>query len=253
MDYYKRYMGDYQRDTGHLSLAAHGAFTVLLDHYYSKRKGLPANLEDLYRLCRAMTKQEQGAVQLVAEEFFPVRADGLRHSHRADQEIQKWDELMKEASESGKRGAEARWGKKNANLMANPMRSPSKTNGGPHANPNANPNGVKDGGKHGSPAPIPAPIPKPLPEPTPTLEPELETRTRVSQHRAKPVSAAALLDASRNGEKGAVESEAEAEILKRTVVAMLQSGSSPDEVVRTMPARGLTVEQVADIAREHAP
>jgi uncharacterized protein (DUF433 family) len=60
-----------------------------------------------------------------------------------------------------------------------------------------------------------------------------------------------LLGATRNVEKGAVESEAE--ILNRTVVAMLQSGSSPDEIVRTMPARGLTLEQVADIAREHAP
>lgn len=26
MDYYKRYMGDYERDTGHLSLTAHGAY-----------------------------------------------------------------------------------------------------------------------------------------------------------------------------------------------------------------------------------
>jgi uncharacterized protein YdaU (DUF1376 family) len=251
MDYYKRYMGDYQRDTGHLSLAAHGAFTVLLDHYYSKRKPLPANLEDLYRLCRAMTKQEQAAVKLVAEEFFPVCADGLRHSRRADQEIEKWDELMKEASESGKRGAEVRWGKKIGHPMANPMLAPSKTNGVPHVNPNANPNGGKDGGKHGSPAPIPAPIPKPLPEPDLTSEPELETRTRASSPRAKPVSAAVLLEASRNGEKGAGESEAE--ILRRTVVAMLQSGSSPAEIVRTMPARGLTVEQVADIAREQSP
>jgi uncharacterized protein YdaU (DUF1376 family) len=164
MDYYKRYMGDYGRDTSRLSMIEHGAYSLLLDDYYSTRSPLPADLDALYRVCRAMTKQEQAAVKSVANHFFPVGQDGLRHSKRADEEIAKWEELTKEASESGKRGAEARWGKTRDKKIADPMRTPSNPHGEPHADPNADPireaYGGKDGGKNGSPAPIPNPKPE---------------------------------------------------------------------------------------------
>ena len=35
MIFYKRYLGDYQRDTGHLSMLEHGAYTLLLDAFYA--------------------------------------------------------------------------------------------------------------------------------------------------------------------------------------------------------------------------
>lgn len=90
MNFYKRYMGDYGRDTAHLSLAEHGAYALLLDHYYSTESALPAELLALYRLCRAFDKLEQRAVQSVADKFFPVGDDGLRHNERADKEIRSW-------------------------------------------------------------------------------------------------------------------------------------------------------------------
>lgn len=111
MDYYKRYMGDYGRDTGRLSLIEHGAYTLLLDDYYSRREPLPPDLSALHRICRATTKGEQNAVDSVAKQFFPLSDDGLRHNWRADEEIAKWNELSTEAASSGKLGAEARWGK----------------------------------------------------------------------------------------------------------------------------------------------
>lgn len=90
MNFYKRYMGDYGRDTAHLSLAEHGAYTLLLDHYYSTEQPLPADPAALFRICRAFDKLEQRAVLSVADAFFPKSEDGLRHNARADMEVKSW-------------------------------------------------------------------------------------------------------------------------------------------------------------------
>jgi uncharacterized protein YdaU (DUF1376 family) len=105
VNYYERYCGDYQRDTAHLSLAEHGAYTMLLDTYFSVEKPLPKELSSLYRVCRAMTRLEQHAVKVVADQFFPVsEMDGLRHNHRADREIAKARPKIEAARINGKKG-----------------------------------------------------------------------------------------------------------------------------------------------------
>lgn len=102
-------MGDYAKKTAALSLAEHGAYTVLLDEYYSTETPLPAEHEALYRLCRAMTKGEQDAVRAVADRFFPLEADGLRHNLRADEEITKAQATIAKQRESGAEAARKRW------------------------------------------------------------------------------------------------------------------------------------------------
>lgn len=92
MNFYKRYMGDYTRDTSHLSLTEHGAYTVLLDVVYGTAKPLPADMESLFRICRASNSMERRAVESVANQFFPINGDGLRHNERADREIQSHQE-----------------------------------------------------------------------------------------------------------------------------------------------------------------
>lgn len=104
MNFYKRYMGDYGRDTAHLSLAEHGAYTLLLDHYYSTEGALPAELAALYRVCRAFDKNEQRAVASVANAYFPVGPDGLRHNERADRQIPEDVRLIETARANGKKG-----------------------------------------------------------------------------------------------------------------------------------------------------
>src|SRR5690348_11040498 len=105
MNYYERYCGDYQRDTAHLSLAEHGAYTMLLDTYFSVEKPLPSDLASLYRVCRAMTRLEQQAVKAVADQFFPVsELDGLRHNARADREIAKARPKIEAARINGRKG-----------------------------------------------------------------------------------------------------------------------------------------------------
>ncbi|WP_186134952.1 YdaU family protein [Burkholderia gladioli] len=104
MNYYERYCGDYQRDTAHLSLTEHGAFTMLLDTYYSTEKPLGFDWVSLYRICRAMDEQEQAAVRRVADEFFPIAADGLRHNKRADELIESTRAKLDAKRENGKKG-----------------------------------------------------------------------------------------------------------------------------------------------------
>lgn len=104
MNYYERYCGDYARDTSHLSLAEHGAYTLMLDVYYSTEKALPADLGLLHRMCRAITKIEQASVNRVADEFFPVGQDGLRHNRRADRDIAKALPRIAKARDNGGKG-----------------------------------------------------------------------------------------------------------------------------------------------------
>lgn len=104
MNYYKRYMGDYGRDTGTLSLAEHGAYALLMDHYYSTEEALPAAYEDLYRICRAMKKEEQAAVKKVADKFFPLFKDGQRHNDRTDKELAKYHAKAEQNRTNGKSG-----------------------------------------------------------------------------------------------------------------------------------------------------
>lgn len=109
MNYYRRYIGDYQRDTGHLSVTEHGAYTLLLDAYYATGGKLPLPLPELNRLCRAETKIEKDSVMRVAEEFFPANGDGTRHNQRADYELLKASQAIEKMIKSGKKGAKKRW------------------------------------------------------------------------------------------------------------------------------------------------
>lgn len=87
MNFYKHYIGDFQRDTGHLSLTERGAYLALIHHYYATEKPLPNNLDALCRIAGAVSPIERKAVKAVIE-FFEVVDSGLMHS-RIEAEIQK--------------------------------------------------------------------------------------------------------------------------------------------------------------------
>ena len=88
MNFYKRFIGDYQRDTGHLSVLEHGAYTLLLDAFYATERPLPENKNTLYRLVRANTKREREAVDFVLSEFWSLEG-GKWLNRRALIEIEK--------------------------------------------------------------------------------------------------------------------------------------------------------------------
>lgn len=84
MNYYERHLGDYARDTGHLSMLEHGAYCLLLDRYYATEAGIPA--DQTHRIARARTRDEKAAVDVVLGEFFKL-VDGVWMNGRAEEEI----------------------------------------------------------------------------------------------------------------------------------------------------------------------
>ena len=105
MNWYARYPGDYRADTADLSLVEHGAYALLLDHYYASDGDMPGELEKLNRICSAVSPAEADAVASVASRFFPVNGDGRRHNGRADREMAK----AKAIGDKRRTAAERRW------------------------------------------------------------------------------------------------------------------------------------------------
>lgn len=101
MNYYERHLGDYAKDTAHLSMLEHGAYSLLLDRYYATEAGIPS--DQAHRLARARTKEEKQAVDSVLSEFFTL-VDGVWINNRASDEITKAQSKIKAAQENGKRG-----------------------------------------------------------------------------------------------------------------------------------------------------
>jgi uncharacterized protein YdaU (DUF1376 family) len=103
VNFYKRYMGDYLRDTLRLSMLEDGAYNRLIDCYYSSEEPLPLNKEELYTMTRATGKKDQEAVDKVISRFFVETPDGYRHK-RIDEEIGKSKTKAEANRENGKAG-----------------------------------------------------------------------------------------------------------------------------------------------------
>ena len=123
MNYYERHIGDYLKDTAHLSLLEHGVYTRLLDVYYTRETPIPKS--DVARLIGARSRDEKQALDAVLIEFFTLEADAYVQ-HRCDKEI------LKFADKSGKakRSALARWDAKRLQSEGNAdaMRTHSEGN-----------------------------------------------------------------------------------------------------------------------------
>jgi len=114
--YYQHHIGDYRRDTGHLTLLEHGIYRQLLDHYYITEKPLDANA---MRLVCVRTTDECDAYARVLADFF-IERDGVYFHKRCDYEIAKFKGKASKASSSAK----ARWNKNNdLGVDANALRT----------------------------------------------------------------------------------------------------------------------------------
>lgn len=120
MNFYKRFVGDIQAKTGHLSLAEFGAYDRLLDHYYSTERGLPGDLDRCCGIARAMTKDDRKAVQFVLMEFFHLRDDGLYIQGRTEEMIAEAQPKIEAARTNGAKGGRPK---------NNPTRTQQEPNG----------------------------------------------------------------------------------------------------------------------------
>lgn len=99
------YIGDYLADTGHLRTVEHGAYLLLLMHYW--RNGpLPDDDAKLAAIAR-LSRKEWATAATAVREFFHL-SDGRLHQKRADAERSKIG--PEPTSPRGEAGAFAKWG-----------------------------------------------------------------------------------------------------------------------------------------------
>ena len=102
MNYYNRHIGDYLKDTSHLTLLEHGVYARLLDVYYVRESALPE--DQVARLIGARSTLEMEALSSVLTEFFEL-VSGSWMQRRCEKEI----EAFGDKSQKAKRSAAARW------------------------------------------------------------------------------------------------------------------------------------------------
>lgn len=129
MNYYNRHIGDYAKQTAHLTFAEDGAYNRLLDYYYATEEPLTLDMQALYRKVRARSKPEQQMIDRLLVEFFNKRDDGW-HKNRCDEEIEKYKKKADANRENGSHGGRPR----------KPNDNPTETQSVSKDNPNHNPN-----------------------------------------------------------------------------------------------------------------
>lgn len=103
MNFYPFHIGDYAKDTAHLSMTEDGAYRRLIDMYYTRERLLPGDLQTIYRLARAHTKAERAAIDSVLQEFFVRTDDGFLHN-RCEKEIENAQARISAAQRNGQKG-----------------------------------------------------------------------------------------------------------------------------------------------------
>ena len=100
------YVADYLGDTMHLTGPEHGAYLLLLMHYW--RNGpLPDDDRKLAHIARTDSVLWK-SVGPVIREFFTTNGDGTLRQKRMDWELRRWGEISGKRRDAGKRGAEAK-------------------------------------------------------------------------------------------------------------------------------------------------
>jgi uncharacterized protein YdaU (DUF1376 family) len=127
LNYFPLHIGDYLKDTAHLTPLEHGVLFRLMTVYYAREA--PIAKAEAARVIGVRTKEERQALDDVVAEFFTVDGEHLRQS-RCDREIRQYQDKQRKAAAS----ANARWNKpqtqtgRNANAGAKAMRTHTEGN-----------------------------------------------------------------------------------------------------------------------------
>ncbi len=155
--FYRFFPGDYLRDTGDLSLIEHGAYRLLLDHYYTQEY-LPSDRLKLYRICRAFDADEKSAIDAVVVRIFKQDGTGRLLPRKAEEEIAGRRKYLEDQARKSRLGVQAR-----GLTPKEPMDVPKEN---PRVDPRVDP-------KVDPPSPSPSPLPLPSPSPPPKKEKRL--------------------------------------------------------------------------------
>lgn len=101
------FWGDYLRDTTHLSAAEHGAYLLLIAHYWTTAEPLSDDDEKLRRIAR-MERAEWKRARPTLEAFFSV-ADGRWFHRRIEKELAEWQARKDKNKVRARTAASKRW------------------------------------------------------------------------------------------------------------------------------------------------
>jgi uncharacterized protein YdaU (DUF1376 family) len=116
MNFYPFHIGDYISHTSHLTDEEDLAYRRMIDLYYMTETPFPNDAAWIAR----RVKSNPAIVLTLLNEFFELEKDDFWHSSRADKEIAKYQYLQ----ESGKKGAEKRWGNRDVKTTNSIPNSP---------------------------------------------------------------------------------------------------------------------------------
>jgi uncharacterized protein YdaU (DUF1376 family) len=124
MHYFQFNIGDYIKNTIHLSLMEDLAYRRLLDHYYDSEKPIPTDIPMVSRKMRL----DASIIETVLNEFFQLTPEGYRN-HRADLEIASYHEYMAKQKANGSKGGRPK------KTQPKPTANPSQTQNNPKQKP----------------------------------------------------------------------------------------------------------------------
>lgn len=124
MHYYKFHIGDYRRDTGHLSPIEHYIYRQLIDWYYLEEKPIPTETQTVLRRLSLGNEHEPELLNVLSD-FFEKTRNGYKKP-RIDEEIKTYKEKCKHNKSVGKQGGR-------------PKKNPDKTQTVSKNNPNHKP------------------------------------------------------------------------------------------------------------------
>src|SRR3546814_13176736 len=101
MNYYPRYSSHYLAKTLHLTMVQDGAYSRLLDWYYTNERPIPH--DSRYEIARARKKAERDAVDTVLAQYFVYQANKYTNG-REEKEITEGRTRITTAHENGKKG-----------------------------------------------------------------------------------------------------------------------------------------------------
>lgn len=115
------YVADYLADTGHLSTTEHGAYMLLIMHYW-QTGGLPNDDCRLASIARAMPEQ-WSSMRDVLSSFFDA---DWRHA-RIESELEKSSAAYERRAKAGQKGGNAKAGGKHCSSNATPLPQQSQS------------------------------------------------------------------------------------------------------------------------------
>lgn len=146
MHYYKFHIGDYARDTSHLTVIEHGIYRLLLDWCYLNEK--PITTERAMRVGRGYPEETQS----VLSEFFSQTDDGWMHARvvaEVDHYHAQSEKNRKNGAKGGRKKSETNPVGSQSGSETNPNHKPLTINQEPRtkekrSQPLATPDGVSD-------------------------------------------------------------------------------------------------------------